>query len=97
MAVERKCKNCGVWNQENDYCTACNSLISPMIIEEQREALREKVREDKPPTKLDIWMDQWKNSRFLLVRVFYKIVYTISVIFFAIASFFAWMAVSPNG
>lgn len=97
MAVERKCKNCGTWNGEVDYCSNCNALISPVIIESNREAEREKVRQDQPPSKLDILMDKWKNSRFLVVRIFYKIVYTISVIFFAIASFFAWMAVSPNG
>lgn len=59
--------------------------------------MREERRNSIPPTKAEIFLDKWKNSRFLLLRVIYKILYTITVIFIAIASFFAWMAASPNG
>lgn len=97
MAIERKCPSCATWNKDNDYCSNCGTLISPIIIEEQREKVREERRNSIPPTKAEIFLDKWKNSRFFLLRVLYKILYTISVIFIAIASFFAWMAASPNG
>jgi ribosomal protein L32 len=97
MAIQRKCPSCGTWNLNNDYCLNCNTLISPIIIEEEREKAREERRKNIPLSKADIFINNWKNSRFFLLRWLYKIVYTISVIFIAIASFFAWMAASPNG
>jgi len=96
MATERKCPNCQTWNKNNDYCTECNTLLSPVIIEQEREKEREK-RRYRPPSKLDIFIDKWKNSRFLIMRILFKIVYSVAVIFFSIASFFAWLAASPNG
>lgn len=96
MAVERKCPKCGQWNKNEDYCTNCNTVLSPKIIEEQREQVRE-ARRKREPTRFDRFIERWKNSRFLLVRASYQVLYTIGVIFFAIASFFAWIAASPNG
>lgn len=97
MAIERKCPKCGTWNLDNDYCVACRTLISPLKIEEERERVREEVRQNKPLSKMDIFIETWKNSRFFIFRWLYKILYTISVIFIGIASLFAWMAASPNG
>jgi hypothetical protein len=96
MATERKCPNCQQWNKDEDYCSNCGTVLSPKIIEEQREIEREKKRY-RPPTRFDRFIASWKNSRFWLLRILYKIVYTIGVIFIAIASFFAWLAASPNG
>lgn len=97
MAVERKCPNCLAWNTDVDYCVSCNTLISPIKIEEERERIREERRQNAPLSKTDIFIEKWKNSRYFLVRLTYKVLYTISVIFIGIASFFAWMAASPNG
>ena len=97
MATERKCPSCSTWNKEEDYCTNCGTLISPIIIEQKREEMREERRKSIPPTKFDIFIDRWENSRYLLLRILYKVVYTITIGFLAIASFFAWLAASPNG
>jgi len=96
MAVERKCLKCGTWNKDNDYCVSCGEAVSPIVIENKREEEREKQRH-REPSKFDIFIQKWKNSRYLILRIIYKILYTISFIFFAIASFFAWLAASPNG
>lgn len=96
MAIERKCPKCQQWNKEEDYCTNCGTVLSPEIIEEEREKVREK-RRFREPTKFDLFIERWKNSRFLFLRIVYKVLSTIGVIFFAIASFFAWLAASPNG
>lgn len=96
MATERKCPNCSEWNKDVDYCTNCNEVLSPQIIEEEREKVREE-RRYREPNAFDKFIHRWKNSRFLMLRVLYQILYTIGVIFFAIASFFAWLAASPNG
>lgn len=97
MAVERKCSSCGNWNRDNDYCATCGNPISPRVIEQIREKAREEERLKIPPTKLDVFIHKWKNSRFLPLRWLYKILYTIAFIFFAVASFFAWLAATPNG
>lgn len=97
MATERKCPSCNFWNKDEDYCESCGTLLSPKIIEEKREEVREEQRISKPPTKLDIFLSRWKNSKYVLLRIIYKVLYAIGVGFFAIASFFAWLAASPNG
>jgi hypothetical protein len=97
MATERKCPTCNTWNTDEDYCTNCGTLLSPQIIEEKREEEREERRKNKPPTKFDIFLDRWANSKYLGLRILYKIVYGVSVAFFTVASFFAWLAASPNG
>ena len=97
MATERKCPTCATWNKDDDYCTNCGALLSPKIIEEKREAVREERRNSMPPSKFDLFLRRWENSKYFLLRVLYKIVYAVSVGFIAIASFFAWLAASPNG
>lgn len=97
MGVERKCTKCNTWNKDEDYCVNCGNVLSPQIIEALREEKREEARKNKAPTKLDIFLDKWKNSRFFLFKALYYILYSIGVIFFSIAGFFAWMAAAPNG
>lgn len=97
MATERKCPSCETWNKDEDHCTKCGTLLSPQIIEEKREEAREERRNSKPPTKFDLFLERWENSKYVGLRILYKIVYGVSVAFFAIASFFAWIAASPNG
>lgn len=97
MPTERKCPSCGTWNLDQDYCSECNTLLSPEIIEVKREEEREHRRLTTPPNSLDVFLDKWKNNRFWILRVLYKILRTIAVIFLAIASLFAYLAASPNG
>ena len=97
MSVQRKCPTCGTWNGAEDYCLACNELLNPELIEDRREAAREERRKNARPSQLDRFLDRWKHSRFLLLRGLYYVLYAIAFSFFAIASFFAWLAASPNG
>ncbi len=97
MAIERKCTSCNTWNKDEDYCTNCGAVISPQIIEEKREEQREKRRSSAPPSKFDLFLERWKSSKYLPLRILYHIVYGIAVTFITIASLFAWMAASPNG
>lgn len=97
MGVERKCPKCQTWNQDNDLCSQCGELLSPELIEIKREEIREEIRQNTPLPPLDIFLAKWKNSRFWILRILYKILRTIAVIFLAIASFFAYLAASPNG
>lgn len=67
----------------------CGALISLDIIEENREEEREIRRRSIPSSKFDLFLKRWGNSRFLPIRILYKIVYYTGIGFIAIASFFA--------
>ncbi|HLU87962.1 MAG TPA: hypothetical protein VKZ44_09430 [Taishania sp.] len=97
MSVKRKCKNCNHWNNDEDYCQKCGNLISPVLIEEQREIERETIRQNKPKTPFDIFLESWKNSRFLFFRAIYYVLYTIWAIVMSIAFFFAYLVLGTNG
>jgi len=97
MSIERKCTACGTWNSDNDYCSKCGTVLSPVLIEEERERKREELRENLPPSKLELFIVRWKNSRLILLRWIYYVLYTIGFIFFAFGAFVAWLAASPNG
>ena len=97
MSVERKCPDCNHWNRENDYCSVCGTVLSPAIIEDKREEEREERRKKEPKTPLDLFLENWENSRFLLIRISFKIVYTIWAIVMGIAFFFAYLTIGSNG
>lgn len=97
MKVQRKCTKCGTWNKDETHCVECGVLLDPVMIEEKREEEREERRRNIPPSKLDIFVEKWKNHPFFPIKALYYILYTIGFVFFAIASFFAWIAASPNG
>ena len=96
MGVDRKCPKCKEWSIEKDICPACGEILSPKLIEQKRSAKRKPLWERRE-TAFDRFISRWKNSRFLFLRVLYKILYTIGVIFFTIAGFFAYLAATPNG
>lgn len=97
MGVQRKCHKCQTWNNAESNCVNCNELLDPILIENEREKVREKIRLSTPPTKLDLFIEGWKNSKYILLRILYKILYSIAVVFASIAALFAWIAASPNG
>lgn len=96
MAVDRKCTKCGIWNKDLDHCSACGQVLNPVLIEVERSQKRQPIWTQKE-TAFDRFLFRWKNSRFLVLRVLYKICYTVAVIFLSIAAFFAYLAASPNG
>lgn len=97
MSVQRKCPKCGSWNGENDFCHACGELISPQIIEEKREATLESLWSEDKETAFDRFLFRWKHSGFFLFRWIYYTFYSIGVVFFAIASFLAYITIGSNG
>ncbi len=97
MPVERKCPVCSHWNGNEDHCPVCGTALSPEIIENKREEEREARRKNQPETPLDRFLENWENSRFLLLRITFKIVYTIWAIVMGIAFFFAYLTIGSNG
>lgn len=97
MSVERKCPSCNQWNRDKDYCGVCGTVLSPVIIEQKREEQREIRRQNVEQTPLDIFLNNWENSRFILLRIIYKILYTIWAIVMGVAFFFAYLTIGSNG
>lgn len=94
--IQRKCPSCGTWNKANSHCVNCNALLDPVLIQVEESNSR-KPTWTKKETAFDRFILKWQNHPFAPLRWLYKILYTIGVVFFAIASFFAWLAASPNG
>lgn len=88
--VQRKCSKCGHWNGDVDYCTACDNLISLTKQIEIEHEQKVTTRINKTPDKLDEFIEAFKNSRFLVFRVVYKVIYSIWLAFIAILSFFLY-------
>ncbi len=95
--IERKCLSCGTWNQNEDFCKQCGNPISPLEIN-RADAFRKKlIEEQKPKDAFDRFAEKLKNHRYLTIRIFYKIGYSITVLFGAIGAFFAWIVAMANG
>lgn len=94
-AVRRiKCPNCGTYNQNVDYCAHCNTLIN---FEKRREIEFQKLKqkrtlyEQQDEAKSFQWIETYKNHRYLLVRFFAYIMYSIWAAVMAIGTFIAWL------
>ncbi len=95
--VERKCLSCGTWNKDEDFCTNCGTAISQKQIDKETAEKRRIEEANRPKDKFQLFMENLKNHRFLLFRFFYKVLYTIGVIFAIIGGFFAWIVAMANG
>ena len=95
--MERKCPQCGTWNTDNDHCTSCNATLNPELARQEAHDAREEKAANRPPDKLDILHDKMENSRWLIVRIIYRILYAVWTVFIAIVSFFMWMIAAGPG
>ena len=97
MAISRKCAKCKVWTESLSHCSECGEVLDHELIQAKREQERKEYQESLPPSKLDVFFHEFKNSRFLLIRVFYRLLYSIWFIMFSIVSFFiALIAAGPG-
>ncbi len=88
---QRKCPNCGHWNNEVDYCEKCNTLISLTKQVEIEQEQKVQTRINKTPDSIDRTLNAFKHSRYLPIRLIYKVLYSIWLGFIAILSFFLYM------
>lgn len=95
--MERKCPQCKTWNAYNNYCIKCNQPLDPKLIRELAETKRKEEYANRPLDQVDILHSKMKYSQLLIVRVFYRILYSIWVSFVAIMSFFMWMMAAGPG
>lgn len=96
-SIERKCPKCGVWNKNEDHCTNCGNLISPVLLEKEEQIRKEELRRGLPKDKLDVLFDRAKNSKYFLVRAFFYVLYSFAFVVFIIASFFVYLVAWSPG
>ncbi|NOQ73083.1 MAG: hypothetical protein GQ574_13845 [Crocinitomix sp.] len=95
--IERKCLSCGTWNKEEDHCSKCGNPISPKEIIKVETKKKKLEEANKPKGKFELFTERMKNHKYFLIRVFYKIGYSIGMVFAALGGFFAWMVAMANG
>ena len=57
-----KCPNCNTWNENQDYCSNCNTLINYQLEKNQKEDQKKLEALEAPKDKIDIWLEKIKNS-----------------------------------
>lgn len=94
MKSHIKCPNCGLFNTNADYCENCNTPLSYKErrklahAQETKERLkRERIEDKKSPS----FFVKYKDHRFLVVRIFVRIIHSIWTVFIAIGMFIAWL------
>ncbi len=94
MAKIIKCPNCGIYNDDVDYCISCGALLSY----EKRRALEaineEKEREERKKLQSEqslLQFEKYKNHKSPIVRALAKITKTIWLVFIAIGIGLAWI------
>jgi hypothetical protein len=97
MGVERKCSKCATWNKAEDHCTNCGNLINPVIFAQVKHEEREEAIRNLPPTKLDIFIEKWRNHNNFIVKGTFYIFYSIWIVFMAIGGFFTWISATTVG
>lgn len=91
-----KCKACGTFNHNLDYCSNCGELINPTLIrkeniDKRKKKHKEHLKKEQIKTE-NSFFSKLRNHRFWIVRAFAAILYSIWVIILAIGSFLAWLA-----
>jgi methionyl-tRNA synthetase len=95
--IERKCLQCGTWNKDEDHCMNCGEPISPKEIDRVETNKRLEAEANLPKDKWELLMDRMKHHQSVFVRVMYKVIYSIGIVFAAIGGFFAWLIAMANG
>lgn len=97
VKTNRKCPKCGLWNENQDYCTNCNQLLNPVKIRIKEDTKRKEEFSTKPPDQIDKFINQFKESKFFFIRWIYYVLYSIWFVFGVIVSFILYMVAGTVG
>lgn len=95
--MERKCPQCGTWNNDETHCKKCGTLIDPKEIAEKEEEQKKKEFMLRKPGKLDALFDKFAQSKNPFVKIVYYILYSIWVVFAAIVGFVLYLTAAGPG
>jgi len=88
--VEIKCLNCGVWNVGYTHCKSCHLPITREQKQEESKLTNQNnsINKDRKD-QFEKSLEKFKNSRFLMVRVCYQLIYSTVWLFWVISSVFS--------
>ncbi len=90
MGVERKCPECGTWNNV-DICTNCGADLNPKRNRVKKIREVQKKKEEEDPSKLEKILAQWKNTKNPFLKIAYWVGYSVWMVYMAILSAIAFM------
>lgn len=96
MIHERKCLKCGTWNKAEKFCVNCGNALDEEEIRKQEDEEHRLAEQARPKDRFDQFMSKLKNHRFLVVRIFYRFIYGVSIIVGLFGAMMAWMAALAN-
>lgn len=76
-----KCLQCGVVNEDCDYCTNCGTIINVVLSrklehEKKLQLQKEKTKEDKP-SKIDEFLSKASKHPNGIIRLFSQVIYSV--------------------
>lgn len=83
MSSQIKCPKCQTWNTNQDYCTACNTLLNYTI---ERENAHQKSVDEFNNRPQNPWLEKCKNSANPLLRAVYYVAYSSWLLFLIVTT-----------
>ena len=97
MTTSRKCPECSTWNTDSDYCGNCGRLINPYLEIKQENEQREAAIKNRTKDRVDLFLEQFKQSRWWAVKALYYLLYSVWFLLFGLVSFFIYMVAAGPG
>jgi hypothetical protein len=94
--IERKCLECHTWNKDEDYCNSCNAPLSPKALDLVRSEKMALEEANRPRTLLEKYKTKAENSKYLIVRFSFYMIYSVLLIIGGFAAFLAWLTAMAN-
>ncbi|WP_066223298.1 hypothetical protein [Formosa haliotis] len=92
--VQIKCPNCGLFNTNADHCSNCGTLLSYKKRRElafKQDEKNRRLRREQEKKSTPSFIESGEANKFLVIRVFTKVLKSIGVVVMAIGAFFAWL------
>ena len=84
--IERKCKQCGHWNKDEDFCQSCGAALSPKAIDREKQA----TKKPQGPSLPEQLLNKAREANYVILKLFYYSVYGITLAVISIGAFIAW-------
>ena len=98
MGISRKCNRCGTWTVDNDRCSNCGNEINfEKIKRRDQKKQTQKIIQEKGPDQIERFLNRFKNSRFILVKGLYYLLYSVWFVLASIVSFFMFLTAMGPG
>jgi hypothetical protein len=92
-----KCSKCQTWDENQDYCTNCNQLLSLDIEREQELEKLHQEEQQRPLTKFANYLLKLKHSDHPIDRVKYAVLNSAWLLFLLfVAGLIALVALAPG-